>query len=446
MLPKLPTIEEAGCLMRQKELTPLDLVEHCLGRIAQFENRIHAWVLVDEEAARKEARRLGDMLSRGEDLGPLHGIPIGIKDIIDVAGWQTKCGSKLRENVPPAEKDATVVANLRKAGAIILGKTVTTEFACFDPPPTRNPWNLNHTPGGSSSGSAAAVAMEMCMAALGTQTGGSIIRPAAYCGVCGFKPGPFCPDAKGVMPLTLRLDHIGPIARRMTDVSTMAQFGMGREDSWFSFRKERTGYQFGVCKPFFKDRSSAEVWEHFETAVERIRANGCRVEQVEAPDGFEVVHVMHRRIMAAEAATIHRREFADRRDEYSPQVSRLLDEGLALSAVDYAEALFHREEFKHNVSRWLWLWDKNASRPLDAILIPATPTTAPTTDSTGDPVFNSPWSYARNPSATIPIAVDAAGLPIGLQVIGLMERDTLEAAKICAAAINWGESTPLLKE
>ncbi|HUE70675.1 MAG TPA: amidase [Pirellulaceae bacterium] len=443
MLPKLPTIEEAGRLMWQKELTPLDLVEHCLGRIAQFEDRIHAWVLVDEDGARKEARRQTEMLARGEDLGPLHGIPIGIKDIIDVALWQTKCGSKLRENVAPTEKDATVVANLRKAGAIILGKTVTTEFACFDPPPTRNPWNLDHTPGGSSSGSAAAVAMEMCMAALGTQTGGSIIRPAAYCGVCGLKPGSFFHVGGGVMPLTLHLDHVGPIARSVADVSTMAQGTLSSWDSWFNIRDEGPPYHFGVCEPFFKEHSSPEVWKHFESAVKRVRASGCQVEAVGVPDGFAQVHVMHRRVMAAEAAAIHRQEFTESRKDYSPHVARLIEEGLALPAIDYADALFHRERFKSACNR---LFSPRTDMQLDAILIPATPTVAPTTESTGDPVFNSPWSYSRHPSATIPIAVSAEGLPIGMQIVGLIERDTVELTRACETAVRWDQTPLLLRE
>src|SRR3954447_12747772 len=218
MLPELPSIADAQILMRRGELRPIDLVEHCLGRIHQFEDQIHAWVMVDEEGARNEARRLGKMLDDGQEpVGPLHGIPIGIKDIIDVAGWPTLCGSKLREG-HVASRDAAVVAALRKAGAIILGKTVTTEWACFDPPPTRNPWNLDHTPGGSSSGSAAAVAMEMCLAALGTQTGGSIIRPASYCGVSGLKPGFGELPMDGIAPLTRHLDHVGPIARRVSDL------------------------------------------------------------------------------------------------------------------------------------------------------------------------------------------------------------------------------------
>ena len=443
MLPKLPTIEEARRLMRQKDLTPLDLVEHCLGRIAQFEDRIHAWVLVDAEGTRKEARRQTDMLARGETIGPLHGIPIGIKDIIDVAGWQTKCGSKLRENVAPAEKDATVVANLRKAGAIILGKTVTTEFACFDPPPTRNPWNLNHTPGGSSSGSAAAVAMEMCMAALGTQTGGSIIRPAAYCGVCGFKPSASWATLAGIMPLTLHLDHAGPMAKCIADLSIVAQAALDPDQMWCSTREDGSPFRFAVCQDYFRQNSAADVWLAFETALSQIHAKSCVIAKVELPPGFELVHSLHRRIMAAEAASIHRREYSMRHAEYSTSVSRLIDEGLALNAVDYAEALFHRNHFWRDFWRWIYPTD---DQRYDAVLIPATPATAPTTETTGDPKFNLPWSYAGVPAATIPIGASESGLPIGMQLIGGDEMDTLDAARFCEQVIEWDERPSLIKE
>src|SRR3954447_3644898 len=202
MTSELPSIAKATHDIREGLLRPIDLVEHCLAQIEQLESKVKAWVLVDSAGARREAQRLAKLQEDGEDLGPLHGIPVGIKDIIDVAGWPTKCGSPLREG-HLASRDAAVVAALRKAGAIILGKTVTTEWACFDPPPTRNPWNLDHTPGGSSSGSAAAVATEMCMAALGTQTVGSIIRPAAFCGVSGLKPGFGELSMDGIAPLTM---------------------------------------------------------------------------------------------------------------------------------------------------------------------------------------------------------------------------------------------------
>ena len=192
---------------------------HHTGAIGRNRSEAHPYArttnprmgFVDEEDALRTAQLLGDLLRRGTDLGPLHGIPIGVKDIVDVAGWPTLAGSKTRTgNV--ADENADVVTRLRRAGAVMLGKTVTTEFACFDPPPTRNPWNRQHTPGGSSSGSAAAVALEMCLLAVGSQTGGSIVRPVSYCGVAGLKPSQGQVSAKGVIPISWHLDHVGPIA------------------------------------------------------------------------------------------------------------------------------------------------------------------------------------------------------------------------------------------
>src|SRR5688572_20494240 len=238
-MPELPSIAKAARDMHTGELTPVDLVEHCLARIDELDSQIQAWVMVDRAGARKEAERLTKLAADDDWLGPLHGIPVGIKDIIDVAGWPTKCGSPLRAN-HVAQRDAAVVTALRNAGAILLGKTVTTEWACFDPPPTRNPWNIEHTPGGSSSGSAAAVAADMCLAALGTQTGGSIIRPAAYCGVAGLKPGYGELPMEGIAPLTLHLDHVGPIARRVSDLyvvwQALAAGAHGSMESMFSRR------------------------------------------------------------------------------------------------------------------------------------------------------------------------------------------------------------------
>ena len=215
-----PPIAELVCKIRDKRLTPRELVDACLKRIERVEPDVRAWVSVDAEGARRRADELTELAARGEILGPLHGIPIGIKDIIDVAGWPTRAGSPLRDG-HLAREDAAVVARLRNAGAIILGKTVTTEFAWIDPPPTRNPWDATRTPGGSSSGSAAAVASGMCVAAIGSQTGGSIIRPASYCGVCGLKPTFGVVSRVGVLPLSISLDHVGPIARCVDDLAVV---------------------------------------------------------------------------------------------------------------------------------------------------------------------------------------------------------------------------------
>ena len=213
-------LTEAAAAIQRKMVSPLELVEDCLNRIARFEPRLSAWVVVDADAARDAARRMTGELAQGTTRGPLHGIPVAIKDIVDVAGFPTRAGSNLTDPEMVSE-DATVVARLRRAGAIILGKTVTTEFACFDPSPTRNPWNLAHTPGGSSSGSAAAVATGMCAGAIASQTGGSITRPASYCGIAGVKPTFGRVSRGGVTPVSFHLDHVGVMARSAADCAAL---------------------------------------------------------------------------------------------------------------------------------------------------------------------------------------------------------------------------------
>src|SRR3954454_6171938 len=216
------TIEGVGRALRAGRTTCVEVLGRCLGRIDALEPRVRAWVLIDRAGATEQARLLDEELGRGECRGPLHGIPIGIKDIVDVEGLPTAAGfGPWRDRV--AGRDAAVVDSLRKAGAVILGKTVTTQFAWIDPPPTRNPWDLDRTPGGSSSGSAAAVAAGMCLGALGSQTGGSITRPASYCGVAGCKPSYRFVTCLGVVPLAHSMDHPGPIARCVRDLAILLQ-------------------------------------------------------------------------------------------------------------------------------------------------------------------------------------------------------------------------------
>src|SRR5262245_7435061 len=218
----MPTIHAAAEQIRQGRLSPVDLLEPCLERIERHEGRVRAWVLVDAEGAREQARKCAREVEAGGWRGPLHGIPLGIKDIFDVFDWPTAAGSRLwAQSV--ARRDATVVHRLRQAGAVFVGKTVTTPFASFDPPVTRNPWDLQRTPGGSSSGSAAAVACGMCLGALGSQTGGSITRPASYCGVAGCKPSYGRVSADGVVPLAPSMDHPGPIALCVKDLALLLQ-------------------------------------------------------------------------------------------------------------------------------------------------------------------------------------------------------------------------------
>jgi aspartyl-tRNA(Asn)/glutamyl-tRNA(Gln) amidotransferase subunit A len=222
------TITAAAPLLRTGELTPSELLEQCLRRIDIYEPAVKAWAYLDRDRARQDAAKATDEIKAGHYRGPLHGIPVGIKDIIDVFDMPTGCGSKLWAN-SYARQDATCVERLRQAGAIILGKTVTTAYAYLDPPVTRNPWNLDRTPGGSSSGSAAAVACGMCLASLGTQTGGSTIRPASYCGVCALKPTHGRISVNGVLPLAPSLDHIGVMANCVRDLAVVFEVIAGND-------------------------------------------------------------------------------------------------------------------------------------------------------------------------------------------------------------------------
>src|SRR6516162_5471490 len=218
----LPNIHAATVDLRQGRMTPVDLLDACLERIDRFEPRIKAWVLVDRDGARADAERLTAEIKRGQWRGPLHGIPLGIKDIFDVFDWPTAAGSRQwKDSI--ARQDAPVVRALREAGAVLVGKTVTTQYASFDPPPTRNPWDPARTPGGSSSGSAAALACGMCLGALASQTGGSITRPASYCGIPSCKPTYNRVNAAGVLPLASSMDHVGVIGRCALDLALMME-------------------------------------------------------------------------------------------------------------------------------------------------------------------------------------------------------------------------------
>jgi Asp-tRNA(Asn)/Glu-tRNA(Gln) amidotransferase A subunit family amidase len=447
MLDPFPSIADAVRRIKAGALSPEDLVEHCLARIEQFDQRIKAWVLVDAEGARKRAEELMSAARRGEShLLPLLGVPVAIKDIIDVAGMPTRAGSPLRENYV-AQRDAPLVARLRRAGAIILGKTVTTEFACFDPSPTRNPWNPEHTPGGSSSGSAAAVPLEMCLGAIGSQTGGSITRPAAYCGAAGLKPTRGAIPLEGVVPVSFTLDHPGPIARCVDDLqilfmalSDTVQPGM--EPLPTAPQMVRLGGYFdGQC-----DDSVRRVID--DVARQLVRGSiprglgpvGAEMERIEPPPTFPQVHVMHRRIMAAEAAAYHRTMFTQHRDQFGPHVSSLIEEGLSVSAADYLEALEHRRRFRAELTRLL------AGR---VALLPAATCTAPASlETTGDPAFNSPFSFAGVPALNFPCGLAENGMPCGLQLVAPpnCENQLLVAGTWCERVLDINLQPPLLRE
>lgn len=417
------SIVEAAAAIRRGSLTPCDLIAACLDRIDKYEPRVGAWVLVDHDGARRAAEKATQELADSRPLGPLHGIPLGIKDIVDVVGWPTRAGSALTSDAP-ASRQATVVERLEAAGAVVLGKTVTTEFACFDPPPTRNPWNADHTPGGSSSGSAAAVALGMCLGAIGSQTGGSINRPASYCGVAGCKPSFGRVSRAGVMPVSFHLDHVGPIARTAADCGLLLAAIAGpdardpacSERPAFELPEEQASWtpdhppRLGIVRDYFFESAESETAELVEIALNSLFDAGATAHELSLPGYFDEVHAMHRRIMAAEAAEFHRVTFSAPREGYGPRMAELIDEGLAVTISQYQEALRHRLAFRNAMQRLL--------AGVDAILLPATPGPAPDTSTTGDARFNSPWSHAGVPSISLPCGVSSAGLPVALQLIG----------------------------
>ncbi|HEX3725625.1 MAG TPA: amidase, partial [Pirellulales bacterium] len=410
-----------------------------------------AWVAVDAAGALQSAQRLAAELAAGHDRGPLHGIPIGVKDIFDVQGLPTRAGSSLTDPRPAAQ-DAAVVERLRKAGAVILGKTVTTEFACFDPPPTLNPWNAGHTPGGSSSGSAAAVALAMCYGALASQTGGSITRPASYCGVAGCKPTFGRTSRRGVLPVSFHLDHVGIIAATAADCAVLIEAICGDDPldpaavpgknfAIAGTDAVQTPIRLAVATSHFFDAADAETASLTQRTVEMLAHAGAELVELSLPAGFEQVAAMHRRLMVAEGAHFHQRTFGAPRGGYGPQMTAFIEEGLGISMADYQQALEHQSSFRHALARTL--------ASVDALLTPATPAAAPPSlKTTGDPRFNSPWSFAGVPTVSIPCALSAAGLPLALQLVGpaWSEARLLAVASWCEQQIGLGLVPPILDE
>jgi aspartyl-tRNA(Asn)/glutamyl-tRNA(Gln) amidotransferase subunit A len=316
---------------------------------------------------------------------------------------------------------------------------VTTEYACFDPPPTRNPWNLQRTPGGSSSGSAAAVATGMCMAAVGSQTGGSITRPASYCGVAGFKLTCGAIRLDGVVPISFTLDHAGPIARCVDDLRRMFTAMRDTEmPSGIGEHPPDARPRFVRLGGFFDTLCDAAVGDVFDAACERLQQAGANIERMDLPATFGDVHRMHRRVMAAEAAEYHRSQYTQHREQYGRHIGDLVAEGLKMPAPDYIEAVRHRTSFQVELLRML---------PSGCVaLVPATTSTAPTLETTGNPAFNSPMSYAGIPAVNIPCGLAADSLPCGLQLISACpgaDELVLSAAEWCQQQIEFQSRPPL---
>ena len=437
-------VAEAARQIREGRITSVELAESLLERIETYDSELQAWVTVDREEVLSEARRRDEERDADDIQGPLHGVPVGLKDIFYTEGMKTTACSPIYEDFVPGY-DATCVAMLKEAGAIVLGKAVTTEFASGDPSRTRNPWNPAHTPGGSSSGSAAAVSAGMCSAALGSQTGGSTGRPAAYSGIVGLKPTYGRISCYGVVPLSWSLDTVGILTRSVEDAAIMLQAMAGYDrndpgshdapvpDYLAEMRSVDRPPRIGLIREFFYDRSSPEVREHTDAVARRLAEAGAEVIETGLPDSFGSAHECQRITSSVEAAAFHEENFMARPGDYGPRIRASIEAGMETSAVRYAQAQRMRDGFRTDIV--------DALRGVDAALMPATPEPAPRDlSTTGDPAFQSPWTLAGLPAIVIPSGMSESGLPIAAQLAGAPWQDgkLLGVARWCEDVLESG--------
>jgi len=437
-------VREAAEGIRRGELSSEGLTRALLERIAQREDSIQAFQWINPARALDRAREADLRRKAGDALGPLHGIPVGIKDIIETKGVPTGMGSPIFDGHVPG-RSATLVHRVEAAGAFVLGKTVTTEFAYFHPGKTRNPWNPAHTPGGSSSGSAAAVAMGFLPGAVGTQTNGSMIRPAAFCGVVGYKPTAGLISLSGVHPFSPSLDQPGVFTRSVADAALLAAVLAGKADNETAAGAQTGGISgeaasmdrpprlAAVRSPVWH-RADPSVQKHFLKMVERLRASGAEVIEQELPPAFEEAHAVHRTVMYAEGA----REFAElqrrERARLSHRLNALIDEGVGIPDSDLTRGLERKAQFAGACDAFV--------RDFDAVITPPTPGEAPKDlTQTGDPVFCTIWSLCGVPAVTIPTGRGPAGLPLGLQIAGPRFADdrVLSVARWCDERVGWSQ-------
>jgi Asp-tRNA(Asn)/Glu-tRNA(Gln) amidotransferase A subunit family amidase len=417
MIASPPSSLPALAALRSGELPITTYLSQLEARFAEREPSILAFVPEENrfERLRREAEALINRYPRVESRPPLFGIPVGVKDIFHAAGFVTRAGSRLPPEVLQGH-EAESVTILKNAGALIMGKTASTEFAYFGPGPTRNPHDPEHTPGGSSSGSAAAVAAGLCPLALGTQTIGSIVRPASFCGVLGFKPSYERISRAGVIPLSPSLDHVGVFT---TDVAGAALAASVLCRDWKSEILQRKPV-FGIPEGPYLERAGDEGREHFRAMCRRLRDADYLVKSVNAMPDFAEIRERHNLITAAEAARVHAEWFPRFRELYHPKTIELIERGKSITNYELQTALAGREKLRNELSQ---LMDKHH---IDLWLSPAALGPAPKgLESTGDPVMNLPWTHAGLPTLNLPSGRNADGLPLGLQATGRWHADEM---------------------
>jgi Asp-tRNA(Asn)/Glu-tRNA(Gln) amidotransferase A subunit family amidase len=411
---------EAAEQIRGGLISSEDLVSACLEQIERLEDQVGAWAHLDADLSLQQARAADKAIQEGQPLGPLHGVPVGIKDIIDTKDMPTEDGTILHRGRQP-QQDATLVSRLRESGAIIMGKTVTTELAVYAPGKTKNPHDLSRTPGGSSSGSAAAVAAGMIPLAVGTQTNGSVIRPASFCGVYGYKPTFGLISRHLILQQSSPLDQVGIFSRSIEDSALLAEALIGYDshdpDTRLQAKSPLVSVQgeeppvpprLAYVRSPVWDQATADSQAAFD---ELAMVLGDSVKEFELPEPFDDIHELHRLIMEADLARSFEREYRDGKDQLSSILQEMIERGKAVTAVDYNNSITRRAELYPGFDR-LFEW-------YDAILTPATTGEAPMgLDSTGSPVFCTIWTYFGMPAITLPLLQGAAGLPLGVQLVG----------------------------
>jgi Asp-tRNA(Asn)/Glu-tRNA(Gln) amidotransferase A subunit family amidase len=418
------TATTAAAEIARGAVSAQDYCEACLERIGSLDGRIKAFVHLDRDHALAQARALDERRAQGQPLGRLHGVPVAIKDIIDTADYPTEMGSPLAAGRRPW-RDATVVAKLRTSGAVIIGKTVTTEFAYYHPGPTRNPHNATRTPGGSSSGSAAAVAAHMVPLALGSQTNGSVIRPASFCGTFAIKPTHGLISRAGVLMLSRRLDHVGAFARSLADLALILDVIAGPDPAdpdarpfahpdFQAVQREPPPLppRFAFVRTPVWPKADKETQAAFEQLVE---AMGSSAAAVDLSEKFADAWRIHRLIMGTDMA--HNLAPFLARGEPSEALRKIVEEGRQIRAVDYFAALRDAEGYAAGLTE---IFDT-----YDAIITPAASGVAPEgLHSTGDPAFCTLWTLTGLPALSLPLLTGESGLPIGVQLVGAPGQDS----------------------
>jgi Asp-tRNA(Asn)/Glu-tRNA(Gln) amidotransferase A subunit family amidase len=431
---------EARARMARGEIRAAELIEAQLRRIAAKDPAIEAFAFFDPALPRAAVKAVDEYRASGQPIGALHGLSVGLKDIIDTVDMPTENGTKIDAARRPG-KDATIVRRLREAGAVVMGKTVTTELAYATPGKTRNPHDPARTPGGSSSGSAAAVAAGMVSFAVGTQTFGSVIRPASFCGIVGFKPTHGLVPRTGVRLLSGPLDTVGVFARSVADAAMIADVLAGHDPADVDTRLMPPPRLLDIAltdPPVLPDLAfvKSPVWGQAEPETqegfrELVEALGKRCTNIPLPDIFEEWLAAHRSLMQAGMARNLGPYYHKAKDQLSPAMRAIIEDGLKVTAVEYLTALDWREALNNGLDQ---LFDH-----YDAIVTPAAPGEAPRgLDSTGNPIFNGLWTLCGVPAVTLPLLAGPNGMPVGVQLVGRRGEDAklLRTARWLASAVD----------